>query len=62
MRRFPLAKLLGTGMIIWSALLLGLGFSLSVPPVFAIRFLLGLFESLVGPCLLSRESHGKVYL
>ncbi len=55
MRRLPIAKLLGAGMLVWSALLLGLGFSLSIPPVFAIRFLLGLFESLVGPCLLARE-------
>jgi sugar phosphate permease len=52
-RRLPIAKLLGVGMLIWSALLMGLGFSLSIPPVFAIRFLLGLFESLVGPCLLA---------
>ncbi|WWD08936.1 hypothetical protein V865_007051 [Kwoniella europaea PYCC6329] len=52
-RRFPLGKLLGSAMIIWSGLLMGLTFSLSVPPVFAIRFLLGFFESLFGPVLLS---------
>ncbi|ORY31060.1 major facilitator superfamily domain-containing protein [Naematelia encephala] len=52
-RRFPLGKLLSGGIFIWSALLLGLTFSLSIPPVFAIRFLLGFFESLVGPCLLA---------
>ncbi|KAL1413231.1 hypothetical protein Q8F55_000984 [Vanrija albida] len=52
-RRFPVAKILGGGIVIWSALLFGLAFSLAVPPVFAIRFLLGFFESIVGPCLLS---------
>ncbi|WVR03573.1 hypothetical protein IAU60_000565 [Kwoniella sp. DSM 27419] len=52
-RRFPLGKLLGSAMFVWSGLLMGLTFSLSVPPVFAIRFLLGLFESLFGPVLLS---------
>ncbi|WWC58155.1 uncharacterized protein I303_100690 [Kwoniella dejecticola CBS 10117] len=52
-RRFPLGKLLGSAMIVWSGLLMGLTFSLSIPPVFAIRFLLGFFESLFGPVLLS---------
>ncbi|WWC85847.1 uncharacterized protein L201_000714 [Kwoniella dendrophila CBS 6074] len=52
-RRLPLGKLLGSAMLIWSGLLMGLTFSLSIPPVFAIRFLLGMFESLFGPVLLS---------
>nr|XP_019048766.1 hypothetical protein I302_02541 [Kwoniella bestiolae CBS 10118]OCF27696.1 hypothetical protein I302_02541 [Kwoniella bestiolae CBS 10118] len=52
-RRFPLGKLLGSAMIVWSGLLMGLTFSLAIPPVFAIRFLLGFFESLFGPVLLS---------
>ncbi|WOO79139.1 putative transporter [Vanrija pseudolonga] len=52
-RRLPLAKLLAGGMVIWSILLFGLGFSMSIPPVLAIRFLLGFFESLVGPCLVA---------
>jgi sugar phosphate permease len=34
-------------------LLLGIGFSMSMPPVFALRFLLGFFESLIGPVLIS---------
>ncbi|WVQ83739.1 hypothetical protein IAT38_005883 [Cryptococcus sp. DSM 104549] len=52
-RRLPLRELLSGGIVIWSALLFGLGFSLSMPPVLAIRFLLGFFESLVGPTLLA---------
>ncbi|OCF31218.1 hypothetical protein I316_07187 [Kwoniella heveanensis BCC8398] len=52
-RKLPLGKLLGTAMMIWTALLIGLAFSLTIPPVFAIRFLLGFFESLFGPVLLS---------
>ncbi|KIR28475.1 hypothetical protein I307_05905 [Cryptococcus deuterogattii 99/473] len=49
-----------TGTLLWCGiifgeplLLFGLGFSLSIPPVFAIRFLLGFFESLVGPTLIA---------
>lgn len=34
-------------------LCLGLAFSKSTPPVFAVRVLLGFFESVFGPCLLS---------
>ncbi|WOO79996.1 putative transporter [Vanrija pseudolonga] len=52
-RRLPVAKVLGVGIVIWSVLLIGIAFSLSVPPVFAIRFLLGFFESIIGPCLLT---------
>lgn len=36
-------------------LLFGLTFSLSIPPVFAIRCLLGFFESSFNPCLVSSE-------
>jgi hypothetical protein len=36
-------------------LVMGLAFSLSIPPVFAIRVLLGLFESIFGPALTSSE-------
>lgn len=52
-RRFPVAKLLGICMAIWSILVLGLGFSLSIAPAFVIRFLLGFFESAFSPCLLT---------
>ncbi|RSH86801.1 uncharacterized protein EHS24_005074 [Apiotrichum porosum] len=52
-RRLPMAKLLAGGIVIWSVLLLGIGFSMSMPPVFALRFLLGFFESLIGPVLIS---------
>ncbi|KAK1926885.1 major facilitator superfamily domain-containing protein [Papiliotrema laurentii] len=52
-RRLPVAKLLGSAMLIWTALLLGLTFAHTIAPVFAIRFLLGFFESLFGPVLLS---------
>lgn len=31
-------------------LLIGIGFSMSIPPVFALRYLLGFFESLIGEC------------
>lgn len=53
MRRLPIAKLLSAGTLVWSGLLMGIAFSLNVKAVFALRFLLGLFESLIGPCLLS---------
>ncbi|KZO90461.1 MFS general substrate transporter, partial [Calocera viscosa TUFC12733] len=52
-RRLPLGKLLSGGIFIWSALLMGLAFSLNIPAVFGVRFLLGFFESLIGPCLLA---------
>ncbi|OWT36143.1 hypothetical protein C362_06177 [Cryptococcus neoformans Bt1] len=52
-RRLPLRQLLVGGIVVWSGLLFGLGFSLSMPPVLAIRFLLGFFESLVGPTLVA---------
>lgn len=52
-RKLPLAKLLSAGTFVWSALLMGIAFSLNVKAVFALRFLLGLFESLIGPVLLS---------
>ncbi|XAO24864.1 hypothetical protein I312_103673 [Cryptococcus bacillisporus CA1280] len=52
-RRLPLRQLLVGGIVVWSGLLFGLGFSLSIPPVLAIRFLLGFFESLVGPTLVA---------
>lgn len=35
---------------------MGLAFSLSIPPVFVIRVLLGFFESLFGPALTSSLS------
>lgn len=35
---------------------MGLAFSLRIPAVFGIRFLLGFTESLIGPCLLSSRS------
>ncbi|ORY35084.1 putative MFS transporter [Naematelia encephala] len=53
MRRFPIAKLLASGMLIWTGLVFGLAFSKSIPPVLGIRFLLGLSEALVGPCLVA---------
>lgn len=53
MRKLPLAKLLSAGTLAWSGLLMGIAFSLNVKAVFALRFLLGLFESLIGPVLLS---------
>lgn len=52
-RRLPVAKVLGLSMLGWSALMFGLTFTLSIPPVFAIRFLLGLLESSFNPCLLA---------
>jgi hypothetical protein len=42
-------------MLIWTALLFGMTFAHTMPPVFAIRVLLGFFESLFGPVLLSSE-------
>jgi hypothetical protein len=55
-RRFPVAKLLGGSMILWSALVFGIAFSMSIPPVLAVRFLLGFFESSFQPCLITSES------
>ncbi|RSH83548.1 uncharacterized protein EHS24_007236 [Apiotrichum porosum] len=52
-RRLPMAKLLAGGICIWSILLIGIGFSMSIPPVFALRYLLGFFESLIGPVIIS---------
>ena len=54
-RKFPVAKVLGISMVIWSALVLGLAFSWHPIPVFVIRALLGLFESSFGPCLVTSE-------
>ncbi len=54
-RRFPLSKILSVGILIWSALLFGLAFSLRIPPIFAVRFLLGFSEALVCPVLLACE-------
>lgn len=34
----------------------GITFSLQVAPVFALRFLLGFFESSFNPCLVASES------
>lgn len=61
-RKFPVAKVLGFSMIIWSALVIGLAFSLSIPPVFGIRFLLGLFESSFQPCLITSECLRCIHL
>lgn len=58
-RRLPLGKLIGIAIIIWSALLLGLAFSLSIIPVFVIRALLGFSESVVGPVLLSSKPNAE---
>lgn len=75
-RKFPVAKVLGYSMIIWSGvsltefksqstvlitsqLVLGLAFCLNVKPVFAIRALLGFFESSFSPCLVASESPGR---
>ncbi|KAK6909677.1 hypothetical protein L486_00676 [Kwoniella mangroviensis CBS 10435] len=52
-RKLPVAKVLGISIVIWSALVMGLAFSLDVKPVFAIRFLLGFFESSFSPCLVA---------
>ncbi|RSH83798.1 hypothetical protein EHS25_005413 [Saitozyma podzolica] len=52
-RRLPVAKVLGISMVIWTALLLGITFSLNVAPVFALRALLGFFESSFSPCLVA---------
>lgn len=35
---------------------MGLAFSLTIPPVFVIRVLLGFFESCFGPCLTSSKA------
>lgn len=42
-------------MLIWTALLFGMTFAHSIPPVFGIRSLLGFSESVFGPVLLSSE-------
>lgn len=47
-RRLPVAKVLAYSMVVWSALVFGLAFAMSIPPVFAIRALLGFFESSFG--------------
>lgn len=52
-RRFPIAKMLSCTMVAWTALSFSLAFSMSVPPVWAIRFLLGFFEATFGPSLLA---------
>lgn len=44
-RRFPVAKVLAISMVFWTAMAFGLAFSLSMPPVFATRFMIGFFES-----------------
>ncbi|KAJ7908972.1 major facilitator superfamily domain-containing protein [Mycena leptocephala] len=50
---FPAAKLLGASMIIWGLLLIPSGLILDYRPLFAFRFLLGFFESVIAPCLLA---------
>lgn len=52
-QRLPVAKVLSCAMMIWTALLFGLAFSFDMRPVFAIRVLLGISESVFGPCLLT---------
>ncbi|KAI9631747.1 major facilitator superfamily domain-containing protein [Dioszegia hungarica] len=52
-RKYPVAKVLGGSMVVWSLLVVGLAFALSIPPVLAIRFLLGFFESSFSPCLMA---------
>ena len=59
-RKFPVAKVLGISMVIWSALVLGLAFSWHPIPVFVIRALLGLFESSFGPCLVTSECGARI--
>ena len=58
-RKFPVAKILGGSMVVWSALVFGIAFSLTVPPVLAVRFLLGFFESSFQPCLITSELSGR---
>lgn len=58
-RKFPVAKILGGSMVLWSALVFGIAFSMSIPPVFAVRFLLGFFESSFQPCLITSKSGGS---
>lgn len=54
-RRFPVAKLLGSGILTWSFINVGLAFCKKVPVILALRFILGVTESLVGPSLLTRK-------
>lgn len=60
-RRFPVAKCLGTGILIWGFINIGLAFCKKVPVILALRFILGLSESLVGPSLLTRESRSLLH-
>lgn len=48
-RYLPLGKLMGVAVLIWSALLMGLAFSLHIKVVFGLRVVLGFTESIVGP-------------
>ncbi|KAF2008629.1 MFS general substrate transporter [Aaosphaeria arxii CBS 175.79] len=52
-RRFPIAKVLGFSMCMWTALVFALGFTKNVSGVWAIRFFLGMFEAAFAPCLLA---------
>ncbi|KEF52353.1 uncharacterized protein A1O9_11593 [Exophiala aquamarina CBS 119918] len=52
-RRLPVAKVLGGAMVMWTVLIFALAFTKNVPGVWAIRFLLGFFESAFAPCLLA---------
>ncbi|ODN77029.1 hypothetical protein L202_05573 [Cryptococcus amylolentus CBS 6039] len=52
-RRLSLRYILSGGIFIWSALIIGLGFSFNIHAVFGVRFLLGFTESVVGPCMLA---------
>jgi MFS family permease len=50
-QRFPTARVLGIAIILWGLLLIGPAFLKQAPPFLAFRFLLGLFESCVGPAI-----------
>ncbi|WOO79525.1 putative transporter [Vanrija pseudolonga] len=52
-RYLPLGKLMGVAVILWSALLMGLAFSLHIKVVFGLRVVLGFCEAIVGPGLLA---------